>query len=172
LAKLDSEGNFKAKIEFEGIANFGKNPFFCLSKTDNPIVIYDNNVEIGNYTICASKFSKDIKTKIWTTHIFDGNEIMVSRMVLTPFEKDCTLATFTTLGTSVNRGHHNLYFYILNKNGSVINQAKYEDIIGHHCLVAVHKDKIFFMANRSRKEEGKNTEYVRLICFKIYPCKG
>jgi len=172
LANLDSKGNFKAKTEFEGITNFGKYPSFCLSKSGNPIVIYDNNAEISSCKIYASKFSKDLKTRIWTTHIFDGNDIMVSRMVLTPFKEDYTLVTFTTFGTSVYRGH-NLYFYILDKNGSIINQATFKDVMGGDCLVSVLKDKIFYMAKRSRKkEEGNNTEYVRLFCFKIFPCKG
>jgi len=171
LAKLDSEGNFKSKAEFEGIANFGTIPSFCLSKSGNPIVIYDNNAEIGSYTIYASKFSKDLKTKAWTTHIFDGNDIMVSRMVLTPFKEDYTLVTFFTFGTRI-RNSRKLYFYILDKNGSIINQVVFEDVIGHDYLVAVLKDKIFCVTNRSREEKGKHTEFARLICFKIYPCKG
>ena len=135
------------------------------------IVIYDSNAEIGSYTIYASKFSNDLKTKVWATHIFDGNNIMVSRMVLTPFEEHHTLVTFFAFGTR-NRSSRELYFYILDKNGSAINQAIFEDVIGHDYLVAVLKDKIFCVTNRIRKEEGKNTEFARLFCFKIYPCKG
>ncbi len=171
LANLDSKGNIKAETKFEGIGNFGKHPSFCLSKSDNPIVIYDNNVEIGTYNIYVSRFLKDLKAKAWTTHIFDGNDMMISQMVLTPFKEDYTLVTFFTFGTRI-RNSRKLYFYILDKNGSIINHAIFEDVIGYDYLVAVLKDRIFCVTNRSRKEKGKHTESARLICFKIYPCKG
>jgi len=169
LANLDSDGNFKAKSEFEGIANFGKNPSFCLNKTGNPIVIYDNNAEIGSYKIYVLKFSKDLNTKAWTTHIFDGEDIMISRMSLTPLENDYTLATFHTMATHSVK--FNLHFYILDNNGSVVNQAVFEDIRSGDYLVTVLKDRIFFVTEGRTYEKDKDTEIAKLICFKISPFK-
>ncbi|MHC4068507.1 MAG: hypothetical protein ACYS18_03545 [Planctomycetota bacterium] len=169
LANLDSKGNFKAKTEFEGIVNLGKSPSFCLSKSGNPIVIYDNNAELWSYKIYVSKFSKDLNTKAWTTPLFDGKDMMI-QMSLTPFEDDYTLATLSTVSTLEGFGC-NLHFYILDKNGGIINQAIFEDLEGYDDLVAVLKDRIFLVTNRSKQEKDKNTEFARLICFKINPFK-
>jgi len=166
LANLDSEGKFKARTEFEGIANFGKFPSFCLSKSDNPIVIYDN-AEMGSYKIYVSKFSKDLNTKSWTTHIFDGNDMMIPRMSLTPFGEDCTLAAFQ----SMVKHTINLHFYILNKNGSIVNQAVFKDIKSADYLVTALKDRIFLVTERHKYEKGKATIFAGLTCFKISPCK-
>ncbi len=126
LANLDSKGNFKVKTEFEGIVNLGKNPSFCLSKSENPVVLYDN-AEMGSYKIYVSKFSKDLKRKVWTTHIFDGNDMVMSRMSLTPLENDYILAILSPFGI---RGKHgsSLNFYILDDDGSIVNKGVFNDI--------------------------------------------
>ena len=166
LANLDSEGNFKVKTEFEGIANFGKNPSFCLSKSDNPVVIYDN-AEMGSYKIYVSKFTKDLK-KDWTTHIFDANDMMMSRMSLTPLENDCVLAILSTFAT---KGKHrsSLYFYILDGKGIIVNNGVFNDIrVGPGFVSTAYKDKIFIV-----KEDhilgGTEDTVAKLLCFKINP---
>jgi len=174
LAKLDSDGNFKAKSEFEGIAFFTI-PSFCLSKSENPIVIYDTNEGVSTYNICVTKFSKDLKTKAWTTHIFDGNDIMVSRMSLTPLDNYYTLAAFNTMATYkelTENGRFNMRFYILDNNGNVVNQAVFKDIRSSNYLVTVLKNRIFLVTKGHKYQEGKDTEFARLICFKIYSGKG
>ncbi|MCJ7618402.1 MAG: hypothetical protein MUO43_17900 [Desulfobacterales bacterium] len=167
LANLDSKGNFKAKTEFEGISNLGKIPSFCLSNSGNPIVIYDNNAEMGSYKIYVSKFSKDLNTKAWTTPLFDGKDTMISQMSLTPFMEDHALATLVSLvNDSVN-----LHFYVLDKNGSIVNQATFEDIKGGGYLATVLEDRIFLVTDWHRYEKDKVTKFARLICFKINPSK-
>ncbi len=165
LANLDSDGNFKAKIGFEGIANFGKFFAFCLSKSGVPTVIYDTNPEIRNCKICVSKFSKDLSAKNWTTPIFDGTEMMLSQLSLTPFGDDYTLAAFHS-GSLVNNSN-NLHFYVLDKNGNIVNQAIFKDIKSVGYLVTVFKDRIFLVTNEFRTEKDKAKEFSRLICFKI-----
>jgi hypothetical protein len=171
LANLDSDGNFKAKTEFEGIVNFGKFPSFCLSTSDHPMVIYDNNTKTasnpmtGYYTIFVSKFSKDLTQKTWTTQIFDAKDLMVSRLSLTPFGEEYTLAVINSMAQQARKSH----FYILDKNGVIVNQAVFEDVIGSGYLVTVMNDKIFYVTDGRRFENGKMTEFGRLICFKINP---
>lgn len=166
LANLDAEGNFKARTEFEGIVDLGKNPSFCLSKSGNPLVIYDN-AEMGSYEIYVSKFSKDLK-KDWTTHIFDANDLMVSRMSLTPLDNNYTLATLSAFATKGKFGS-GLHFYILDKNGSIVNKGVFNDIkVGPGFVATAYKDKIFVVT------EGRifpKTEDIiaKLICFKINP---
>jgi len=169
LANLDLDGNFKAKTAFEGIANFGNFPSFCLSKSDNPIVIYDN-AEMGIYKIYVSKFSKDLNTKAWTTHIFDGNDMMISQMSLTPLENDYTIATLFTFGTRSK--HSSLYFYILDNNGSIVNKAIFNDIrgVGAGSVATVFKDKIFLVTEGHTFQKGDDI-IAKLICFKISPFK-
>ncbi len=161
LANLDSEGVFKNKIEFKGIANIGKNPSFCLSKSDNPIVIYDN-AEMGSYKIYVSEFSKDLK-KNWTTHIFDGNDVMVSRMSITALEDAHTLAILSTFGKrSESDG---LYFYILDKEGAIVNNGIFENLrIGYGSVSTAYKDKIFIV-----KEGNLLNPVAKLFCFKENP---
>jgi hypothetical protein len=171
LANLDSEGNFNAKIEFEGIVNFGKSPSFCLSTSDHPMVIYDNNTKAasnpmtGNYTIFISKFSKDLTQKAWTTQIFDANELMISRMSLTPFGDDCILAALNSLTQQGIK----LHLYILDKTGAIINQAVLENATGSVSSATVISDKIFYVVDQLKTENDKNMQFARLICFKINP---
>ena len=171
LANLDSEGNFKVKTELEGVVNLGKNPSFCLSKSDNPVVIYDN-AAMGSYKIFVSKFSKDLKRKAWTTHIFDGNDMMMSRMSLTPLDNDYTLAILSSFGIRGKRKHRSsLNFYILDDNGSIVNKAIFKDIrgAGAGCLTTtVFKDNIFLATEGRIFPKAENT-IAKLICFKISP---
>jgi hypothetical protein len=166
LANIDSEGNFIAKTKFEGIANFGKFPSFCLSESGNSMVIYDN-AEMGNYKIYVSKFSKDLSSKARTTHIFDGNDIMISRMSLTPLENDYTLATLYTF--SIRGNYDSLIFSIIDNNGNVINKAVFNNIrVGPGFVATVFKDRIF-LATQGRIFEKAEDDIAKLICFKISP---
>jgi hypothetical protein len=166
LANLDSEGNFIAKTEFEGIADFGKHPSFCLSESGNPIVIYDN-AEMGSYKIYVSKFSKDLSSKIWTTYIFEGNDIMISRMSLTPLENDYILATLSTY--SIRGNSNSLIFYIIDGNGKTVNKAVFNNMrIGPSFVATVFRDRIFLATEGRITEKDKNYN-PKLICFKISP---
>lgn len=169
LANLDSEGNIKAKTEFEGIVNFGKRPSYCLSKSDNPIVIYDNNAEVKNCKIYVSKFSKDLNTKTWTTLLFEKKDTMLLSTILTPFEDGRTLSSFISMTGRII----NLHFYILDKNGSVVNQSILENIMFAEYTVAVLKDRIFLVTDERRYDENKDeiTDFAKLTCFKISPCE-
>ena len=73
-------------------------------------------------------------------------------MSLTAFMEDHTLATLATFPTSVNYSR-NLHFYILDKNGSIINQAIFRDAMGNDYLVAAFKDKILCVANITKKKK-------------------
>lgn len=165
LANLDSDGNFKAKTEFEGIVDLGKNPSFCLGTSDNPTVIYDNSPELKRCEILVSKFSKDLNTKVWTTPVFEEKDAMAISMSLTPFGQDNTLATFISMIGQNIRPH----FYILNKNGSIVNRAIFEEPKSTVFLVTVLEDRIFLVADGRRYENNKVTDFARLICFKINP---
>lgn len=164
LANLDSDGNVKAKAEFEGIVNLGKNPSFCLSKSGNPVVIYDN-AEMS-YKIYVSKFSKNLKGKVWTTHIFDGNDMLMSRMSLTPLKNNYTLAILLTFTTS-----ESLIFYILDNNGRIVNKGVFNDMgVGPGFVVTAFKDKIF-LATEGYILGGVEDTVAKLLCFKINPSK-
>jgi hypothetical protein len=163
LAHLGSDGNFKARTEFEGITDFGKVPSFCLSKSDNPIVIYDNSAEKKSYKIYVSKFSKDLNMKVWTTLLFDKKDTMVLPMVVTPFEDGRTLATFISMtGRKIV-----LHLYVLGENGGVANRGIVEDIKFAEYLAAVVNDRIFLVTEGVRLEN--DTVIAKLICFKIGP---
>ncbi len=165
LANLDSDGNFKAKTEFEGIVNLGKNPSFCLGTSDNPIVIYDNSPELKRCEILVSKFSKDLNTKVWTTPVFEEQDAMAISMSLTPFGQDNTLVTFISMiGQNINS-----HFCILDRNGSIVNRAIFEEPKSTGFLVTVLEDRIFLVADGRKYENNKVTDFARLICFKINP---
>ena len=163
LANLDSEGSFKAKTVFEGIVNFGKNPTFCLSQSDHPIILYDVESELKNYNVVVSKFSKDLKQKEWTTPLFKGTDVMVSAMCLTPFEGDFVLAVFVCM----SQKGINPYFYVLNKNGNIVKYAVIEDLNCVNPLIAVAQDKIFFITEDRRHEKEPPTNFLKLFCFKV-----
>ncbi|MDH4202228.1 MAG: hypothetical protein OEV87_04990 [Phycisphaerae bacterium] len=163
LANLNSEGKFIAKKEFEGIATFGKTPLFCLSQSDRPIVIYDTNPELKNYNIVVSKFSKDLKKKEWTTSLFKGKDMMVSTRSLIPFDGDFILATFTC----VSQKDINSYFYILDKNGKIVNHAALEDVSCVSSLIAVNQNKIYFVTEEYKRENDTSINFLKLICLKI-----
>ncbi len=167
LANLDADGNFKAKTEFEGIANFGKIPSFCLGKSNNPFVIYDNT-EMGSYKIYVSKFTKDLK-KDWTAHIFDANDMMMSRMSLTPLENDYVLAILSAFAT---KGKHrsSLYFYILDGKGTIVNKGVFNDLrVGPGFVSTAYKDKIFIV-KEGHMLGGSEDTVAKLLCFKINSC--
>ena len=160
LAKLDSDGKFTARTEFEGIVNLGKNPAFCLSKSGNPVVIYDNSQTA--WQIYVTKFSNNL-TKAWTIPIFDANSMMIDVSV-TPLDDEFTLAILSTMA---RQGQ--LRFYIIDSNGSIINQAVF-DMGTVNYLVAVSKDKIFFVKDEHEMKNNKIHFYAKLICFKINNC--
>ncbi|MFA5239316.1 MAG: hypothetical protein WC476_06365 [Phycisphaerae bacterium] len=166
LANLDSDGNFIAKTKFEGITNFGKFPSFCLSESGNSMVIYDN-AEMGSYKIYVSKFSKDLSSKAWTTPIFDGNDMIISRMSLTPLENNYTLATLSTFPIGGNS--NSLIFYIIDNNGNMVNKAVFNNIrVSPGFVTTVFKDRIF-LATEGRIFEKAEDNTAKLICFKISP---
>ena len=109
-----------------------------------------------------SKFSKDLNTKVWTTLLFEKEETMLLGLNLAPFEDDSTLATFISM-TGKNINFHS---YILDKNGSIVNQVVFEDINSASHLVAVLKDKIFLVTNEYRFENDKAPEFIKLTCLK------
>ena len=124
---------------------------------------------MGSYKIYVSKFSKDLK-KDWTTHIFDANDVMVSRMSLTALEDGYTLAILSTFGTG---GKHSdsLYFYILDGNGSIVNKGVFNDLrVGPGFVSTAYKDKIFIV-KEGHILGGAEDTVARLVCFKISPCK-
>ncbi len=172
LVNLDSKGNFRAKAEFEGVANLGKTPTFCLSTSDHPIVLYDNNTKVasnlitGNHSIYVSKFSKDLSTKEWTTQIFDGKDLLISRMFLTPFGEDSVLAVFDSINVKESTNSGNLHIYMLNKDGNIVNQANFQSIEETCSLVTVINDKIFFVMTQGHPFKDAKA---KLICCKIIP---
>jgi hypothetical protein len=165
LANLDSEGHFKAKTEFEGIANFGKFPAFCLSPSDHPVVIYDTNAELKRASISVSRFSKDLNRKIWTTPLFEGEDTMIAKISLVPFGEDSVLAAIDSLV----QNHVTFRFYILDKNGVIVNQRLFEDAQGTGHILAVSQDKIFLVSLKRRFENEKPFLYAQLSCYKINP---
>jgi hypothetical protein len=168
LANLDSEGIFKAKTEFKGIVNLGKSPSFCLSTSDDPIVIYDNEPKMQGYRIFVSKFSKDLRKKEWTRQIFEKKDMMVQKMSIIPVGEDNLLAVISAFGTKGKFGR-SLCFYILDSKGNIINQAVFEDMWGLGYQVEVFEDRIFFVTD-GRNLDDMSKDVSRLICFEIHPC--
>ena len=84
-----------------------------------------------------------------------------------------TLATLSTFGT-LGKHSSDLHFYILDNNGSIVNEAIFKNIRGAGgagCLTTVFKDRIFLVTDGLRDQKDKDTEIAKLICFKINPCK-
>jgi len=165
LGNLDTEGNFKTQTEFEGICNFGKNPSFCLSQSDHPIVFYDIESELKNYNIVLSKFTKDLKNIVWTTPLFKKKDVMVSRMSLIPCGENHILAAFLCM--SLNQHGVNPYFYILDDNGKITNHMAFENMSCAGLLLAVDQDKIYLVTEDRRDESDPPIEFLKLTCFKI-----
>jgi hypothetical protein len=164
LANVDSEGNFKEEIKFEGVADFAKFPSFCLSKSDNPIVIYDN-AQRGDYKIYVSKFSKNLKQD-WTTNIFDGNDMVISRMSVLPLENNRTLAILSMFG-SRSKPENRLSFYVLGNNGDILNRGVFDDLrIGPGFAITAFEDMIFLVTEGHIFPKADNMP-ARLICFKM-----
>jgi hypothetical protein len=165
LALVDSEGHFKAKAEFEGIANLGKFPAFCLSPSDHPIVLYDTNAELKKAAICVSRFSKDLNRKIWTTPLFEGEDTMIAKISLVPFGEDSVLAAIDSLV----QNHVIFRFYILDKNGIIVNRRLFEDVQTAGRILTVSRDRIFLVGLKLKLENGKRIQYAQLSCYNINP---
>lgn len=163
LAMLDAKGNFKTKIEFEGIVNFGKNPSFCLSLSDHPVVIYDTESELKHYNVVVSRFSKDLSRREWATPLFEKKDVMVSRMSLIPCGERHLLAAFLCL----NQRSVNSYFYVLDENGRLVNHAAFENLSFGGLLPAVSQNRLFLVSENYRRGKDALITSLKLICFEI-----